>query len=229
MTAFRLFFLSLAHQRWLHHWLTYLISRSLMELSPTTGNWQWLHPSSRKAMSSTLLTIVQSLFFLQFQKFLRVLFSTNYMIIWKDINFFRKINMASVNATPQIMHAALLPPIFCQPKIRSSVLELFLYISKAFDTVDHRRLLTKLEFYGLDCLSLLWFENYLLNRRLIIVCQKERHRSEFVCHRGIPQGSKLGPLLFITYTCDLPDTVSSRKLLLYADDTCMYLHFSSLR
>ena len=91
----------------------------------------------------------------------------------------------------------------------------FLDISKAFDTVDHCRLLTKLKFYGLDCSSLLWFENYLLNRRQFVKNNGTDQSQEFVCHRGVPQGSKLGPLLFITYTCDLPDAVSSCKLPLH--------------
>ena len=106
---------------------------------------------------------------------------------------------------------------------------MFLDISKAFDTVDHRRLLTKLKFYGFNCLSLLWFNNYLLDRRQFVKKNGTDQSEEFVCHRGVPQGSKLGPLLFITCTCDLPDAVSSCKLLLYVDDTCIYTSVPSAR
>ena len=91
---------------------------------------------------------------------------------------------------------------------------------KAFDMVDHSILLQKLQVYGLDCKSLAWFQSYLDNRRqLVSLGNKE---SPTVCVRhGVPQGSILGPLLFITYINDLPLHVTSAEIDLYADDTTL--------
>ena len=91
---------------------------------------------------------------------------------------------------------------------------------KAFDMVDHSILLQKLQVNGLDCKSLAWFQSYLDNRRkLVSLGNKE---SPTVCVRhGVPQGSILGPLLFITYINDLPLHDTSAEIDLYADDTTL--------
>ena len=90
---------------------------------------------------------------------------------------------------------------------------------KAFDMVDHSILLQNLQVYGLDCKSLAWFQSYLDDRRqLVSLGNKE---SPTVRH-GVPKGSILGPLLFITYINDLPLHVVTRaEIDLYADDTTL--------
>ena len=82
--------------------------------------------------------------------------------------------------------------------------------------VDHAILLQKLQVYGLDYKSLAWFESYLDNRRQLVSLGKKE--SPTVCvHHGVPQGSILGSLLFITYISDLPLHVASAEIDLYAD------------
>lgn len=97
----------------------------------------------------------------------------------------------------------------------------FLDLYKAFDTVDHGRLLAKLLEGGVADHSLRWFRSYLESRTQIVRKGSEMS-TPTKCLRGVPQGSKLGPLLFILYTSDLPKAVSSSSLILYADDTCIY-------
>ena len=88
---------------------------------------------------------------------------------------------------------------------------------KAFDMADHSILIQNLQVHGLDCKSLAWFQSYLDDRRqLVSLGNKE---SPTVRH-GVPKGSILGPLLFITYINDLPLHVVTRaEIDLYADDT----------
>ena len=97
----------------------------------------------------------------------------------------------------------------------------FLDLKKAFDTVDHNQLISKLRSAGVSPSASLWFQSYLENRRQIVRVGPDRSDSVF-CRRGVPQGSKLGPLLFILYKSDLPSVVSSCQVGLYADDTCLY-------
>ena len=74
---------------------------------------------------------------------------------------------------------------------------------KAFDTVDHDILLAKLRKYGVENLEHSWFTSYLSNRKQFCkvngICSKTKD-----IHCGVPQGSCLGPLLFLIYTNDLP-------------------------
>ena len=96
----------------------------------------------------------------------------------------------------------------------------FLDISKAFDRVDHGLLLDKLARIGVKQTELAWFNSYLRNRNIITrvdgICSSKNKISP-----GVPQGSVLGPPLFIVYMSDLPDVVSGSSAL-FTDDTLVY-------
>ena len=89
--------------------------------------------------------------------------------------------------------------------------------AKAFDTVPHRRLLKKLARYGIGGNVLKWINAFLHDRSQIVVVNGVKSSSSPVLS-GIPQGSVLGPLLFLVYINDLPDVVRS-LMYLFADDT----------
>ena len=91
-------------------------------------------------------------------------------------------------------------------------------LKKAFDTVDHQILLSKLELYGIKGQALNLLKSYLTNRKQ--KCQiKNVFSSEHLIKCGVPQGSILGPLLFLLYINDLPHCLSKTKPRLFADDT----------
>ena len=91
---------------------------------------------------------------------------------------------------------------------------------KAFDMIDHTLLLKKLEVYGLSTQTLQWFTSYLRNRRQLVKLGDQQSNVATVSH-GIPQGSILGPLLFIVFINDVPFHDTSSTIDLYADDTTL--------
>lgn len=97
----------------------------------------------------------------------------------------------------------------------------FLDLSKAFDTISHEILFYKLEHYGFRGIALSWIKSYFKNRKHFVQFGKIKS-SEAITRCGVPQGSILGPLFFILYINDIPNSVRSVELLLFADDTSIY-------
>ncbi len=94
---------------------------------------------------------------------------------------------------------------------------IYLDFAKAFDSVNHRCLLHKLQMYGLDFSMLNWINAYLTNRRQRVIINSQ-HSSWKPVLSGVPQGSILGPLLFLLYINDLPSVTRTAKVALFADD-----------
>ena len=95
---------------------------------------------------------------------------------------------------------------------------IFIDLKKAFDTVDHNILLRKLELYGVRDMSLKLFESYLTDRQQKCNINGTLSNSRPVTC-GVPQGSSLGPLLFLIYISDLPNCLQHSTPRMYADDT----------
>ena len=93
-------------------------------------------------------------------------------------------------------------------------------ISKAFDRVWHAGLLHKLKSYGISGQIFGFISSFLSNRQLRVVLDGKSSQ-EYPVNAGVPQGSILGPTLFLLYISDLPDHVI-RNIAIYADDTTLY-------
>ena len=103
---------------------------------------------------------------------------------------------------------------------RKLPISIFLALSKAFDTLDHQILLHKLYHYGIRNSAKNWFSSYLTNRLQYIDIDGTKSNSHPLSI-GVPQGSILGPLLFIIYTNDINAVSPKFTFILYADDTTM--------
>ena len=103
----------------------------------------------------------------------------------------------------------------------------FLDIKKAFDTVNHKILLDKLSYYGIEEDELSLIKSYLSDRTQCCSINGVKSKFRSISY-GVPQGSILGPLLFIIYINDLPNSVKGTEIKMYPDDTNLTKHITSL-
>ena len=108
------------------------------------------------------------------------------------------------------------------------VAAVFLDLKRAFDTINHDLLIAKLTHFNFSNSALCWMKSYLSDRKQAVQIG-DSLSSYLTCSAGVPQGPILGPVLFSLYVNNLPDVCRNIKVQLYADDTVLYCHASSIK
>lgn len=155
----------------------------------------------------------------QFSKILEKLF------VIRVHNFIEKYNLLSDrqygfrrNRSTSLALIDLINEITTCIDKKKYVMGIFIDLQKAFDTIDHRIVMNKLEKYGFRGIIKNWIQSYLGERQQFV--QMDQYKSEqknIIC--GVPQGSILGPILFLLYIIDICNVSEEMKFVLFADDT----------
>lgn len=147
-----------------------------------------------------------------------ITFLEHFQILSDTQNGFRK-NKSTIRALYQALCS-----IFEERNNKKNTIAVYLDLSKAFDNVDHSILVDKIEHYGIRGTAKNLIKSYLSNRTQCVFetdsNSGEQLRSEKrVIQKGVPQGSILGPLLYLIYTNDVAHAITEKTIIQYADDT----------
>ena len=169
-------------------------------------------------------SIVQCHFYHAFQKFLKDLYLIDVLTTLPLMKSVIISNLAFARSIQPIWLSLLVDKINIAVEKNETTIDIFLDLSKAFDTIDHKILLCKLKHYGFRGVVVEWFKNYLSNRTQYVSYNNcKSSLRDIVC--GVPQGSTLGPLLFILNVNDITFTYNVLDFILFADDTTiLYSH-----
>ena len=110
-----------------------------------------------------------------------------------------------------------------------AICSIFLDLSKAFDTVNHQILLQKLYRYGIRGVPLQWLKSYLESRTRQYVEFENAKSNPISIQCGVPQGSTLGPLLFLIYINDMANCLEKANIRTFADDNTLFYSSNSLQ
>ena len=103
------------------------------------------------------------------------------------------------------------------------VFDIYIDLKKAFDTVQHKILLYKLQHYGIRGLAFQWFESYSSKRKQFLVINNTQSDISDLCEYGVPQGSVHEPMLFLLFVNDIHRSLSEITIKLFADDTNCFI------
>ena len=127
----------------------------------------------------------------------------------------------------------LLGNIVKNQQLGKNTVSIMLDLSKAFDTLQHSVIFKKLELYGLRGNCLAWFKSYLSNRSMCVKCTDQTGKKvlsdTFPLNYGTPQGSCMGPLIFLIFCNDLHHHLQFMESIQFADDTTLYMGHKSLK
>lgn len=157
-------------------------------------------------------------------KFLEHIISSNIITHMRNSNLLYKLQYGFLSLRSTETQLLALQDDILRSKAKQ-VDMIIMDFAKAFDRVPHQRLLYKLAWYGIRGEHLKWIEGFLDKRKQRVVVDGETSGWEPV-QSGVPQGSVIGPTMFLVFINDLPDCVSSR-IRLFADDTIIYREINS--
>ena len=146
--------------------------------------------------------------------------------MWRFIEKFKIINDRQFGFKPksstELAISVLYDSLLRTFDQKQYTLGVFIDLKKAFDVIDHRILLVKLEHYGFRGVVLQWFKSYLMNRKQYVTLDGFRSL-DLEIETGVPQGSILGPLLFILFINDIFSVSNLCSMVLFADDTNIFM------
>ena len=156
-------------------------------------------------------------------------------VMYKRLYTFLEINevLHSLQFGFRIKHSTLHTLISMTETIRKTIdngnfgCGIFIDLKKAFDTVNHSILLKRLDHYGVRGVPLQWFDSYLSDRKQYVSVNGSTSDELTITH-GVPQGSVLGPLLFLFFINDFPSVSKVLTFYLFADDTNIYFESDDL-